>query len=317
MLGKADVQTHSDTFGVRARMARLSSSSAYMNMQKTVMRWILTVAFFLSCAPAWPQANGDPSNRPVRVALMSDLHITRGTREEQPFHKSRLERTITAINSENVDLVLIAGDLTENGTRAEFGDLRQLLKRLQAPVWFVPGNHDLGGKVIAGKNDPKAVTPERVGTFEWRLGPSWFCREHGGVRVIGVNASLLGSGLPAEAGMWKLLEQELGAPLATPTLMVLHNPPFTRRPDEPGGVYWNVEPKPRRRLLELVHRGAVRAVLSGHLHTEEIRRQDGILFVTTPPVAFGLPKGRQYRGWTLLTVPAQGEVQAEFRYLVD
>ena len=59
----------------------------------------------------------------------------------------------------------------------------------------------------------------------------------------------------------------------------------------------------------------VKVVLTGHLHRELIHRRDGILFVTTPPVSFGLPKGKQAEGWTLVTVPASGEAQAEFKHI--
>ena len=288
-----------------------------MNMQRTLNGRMVCAALLLIGLPAWAQTSTNVPNRPARVALLSDLHVTRGTKEEQPFHQGRLERALAAVNAENVDLVLIAGDLTENGTRTEFADLRKQLQKLRAPVWYVPGNHDLGGKVVAGKKTDKDVTPQRVDTFEWRMGSSWFSREQACVRVIGLNASLFGSGLKAENAMWQWLENELAQPAPQPTLLLMHYPPFTQKPNEPGGVYWNLEPQPRQRLLQLAHQGGVRAILSGHVHTENVLRQDGILFVTTPPVAFGLPKGRQYRGWTLLTVTPQGEVQSEFRYLVD
>jgi len=286
-------------------------------MRHGFMTRMALAILWLGCTSAWPQASTNAPNPCVRVALMSDLHIARGTREEQPFHRGRLERTIAAINAADVDLVLVAGDITEDGSRAEFADFRKLLKKFRAPVWYVPGNHDLGGKIIVGKRDPKAVTPARVETYEWQLGPSWFCRELPALRVIGLNASLFGSGLASEARMWEFLQKALAASAPKPTFVLLHNPLYTRKANEDGGVYWNVEPKPRARLLEVIRRAGVCAVLSGHMHTEAVRRQDGILYVTTPPVAFGLPKGRQYRGWTLLSVPAQGEVQAEFRYQVD
>lgn len=257
------------------------------------------------------------AERPVRIALMSDLHVSRGTNETQPFHRGRLDRAIAAVNAANVDLVLLAGDLTENGTRREFSDLRKALSSLKAPVWFVPGNHDLGGKLMPGKTNKNEVSRQRVRNFERALGPTWFVREHAGVRVVGVNGSILGSGFPEEGAMWAGLSNALSAAASTPTLMLIHYPPFTEKPDEPGGVYWNVEPGPRKRLLGLVQTGKVGAVLSGHLHREILRREDGRLYVTTPPVAFGLPSDRQYRGWTLLTVPAEGDLQAEFRYLMN
>ncbi len=248
---------------------------------------------------------------------MSDTHITRGTNESQPFHQGRFDRAIAAVNAAHVDLVLIAGDLTENGNRTELRDFRRQLRKLAAPVWYVPGNHDIGGKLIPGKTNKNDITHQRLRGFERRMGPSWFVRVQKDVRVVGVNGSLLGSGFAEEAAMWTTLSNALATPTNLPTLLLIHYPLFTEKLDEPGGVYWNVEPGPRQRLLALIHRGGVRAVLSGHLHREILHRQDGILWVTTPPVSFALPPDRQYRGWTLLTVPPEGEVTAEFRYLMD
>ena len=56
--------------------------------------------------------------------------------------------------------------------------------------------------------------------------------------------------------------------------------------------YWNIEPEPRQRLLKLLGERGVATVLSGHLHRPLTNRSDGILFVTTGPVSFGLPRGK-------------------------
>jgi predicted phosphodiesterase len=63
----------------------------------------------------------------------------------------------------------------------------------------------------------------------------------------------------------------------------------------------------------MLQRGGVQTVISGHIHTQRVNRDQGILYVTTPPISFGLPKGRQPEGWMLLTIPREGEVQVEFR----
>ena len=115
--------------------------------------------------------------------------------------------------------------------------------------------------------------------------------------------------------MWKLLEKELAKPSPQLTVVFSHYPAFVKTPGEGGGDYWNIEPEPRRRLLALLQQGSVKAMLTGHLHRELINRHEGILHVTTPPVSFGLPAGKQAEGWTLVTLPAQGEAQAEFRHI--
>lgn len=247
----------------------------------------------------------------VRIALVSDPHITRGTNEDQSQYKGRFDRVIASVNDAKVGLVLIAGDLTEGGRPVDIGDFQAQIKGFQAPVWVVPGNHDVGDKVLPGKKG--VVTSAKVAAYEAAYGPSFWSRTFDGIRVIGVNSSLLGSGLPVEAEQWKFLERELDKSHKTPTFILMHYPLFQHAPDESGGGYWNIEPAPRARLLNLIARSkSVRAVFTGHLH-HALSGQFGQVFLyTTPPVSFGIPRGKQPEGWTLITVSPDGSITADF-----
>jgi Icc protein len=282
-----------------------------------IKQWIFRTALVAAfCLPADAQMQGQPFGRPTRIALVSDTHTTRGTNDEQSRYRARLEKVMAAVNEAKVDLVLIAGDLTQEGKPEELADFKQQIGGFAAPVWFVPGNHDIGNKLIQGKGNETGLTPFRVGRFEMRMGPSFFVRTRAGVRVIGLNSPIFGSRFPREDSMWRFLEKELRKPSRLPTVVFMHYPPFTKKPEEPS-EYWNIEPEPRQRLLKLLRQGGVRTVLTGHLHRPLTNRSGDILFVTTGPVSFGLPAGKQPQGWTLVSVPVQGEAQAEFRPIKD
>ncbi|MDF2441385.1 MAG: hypothetical protein JWN98_2369, partial [Abditibacteriota bacterium] len=226
--------------------------------------------------------------RPVHIALVSDTHTTRGTNEDQALYKGRLDQVIASVNAAKPDLVLLAGDLTQDGKAQEYADFRAQVASFAAPMLWIAGNHDVGSKRIEGKEG--GVTTERVARYEAAMGSSFFLDVRSGVRIVGLNASLLGSGLPREVEQWTFLETVLDRPGALPTLLLMHNPPFLKTPTEPGGDYWNIEPEPRARLLKLLERGGVRIVLSGHLHRSIVNRHNNILFVTGIPVSFGLPR---------------------------
>lgn len=249
---------------------------------------------------------------PMRIALVTDTHLTRGTKEDQPLYKGHLDTVIAQVNAAHVDLVLIAGDLTQGGKPEDESDFQAEIKGFQAPVWVVPGNHDVSGKHIPGKEG--GVTPERVAAYEKAFGPSFWAKTLDGVRVIGLDSSLFGSGLPQEGDQWRFLESALDPSQSEPTLLLMHYPLYLKTADEPGGDYWNVEPAPRARLLALIKRnGHVLAVLTGHLHRLVVNRTpEGVLLYTSPPTSFGLPRGKQAEGWTLVTVPPGGPVTAEF-----
>lgn len=263
-----------------------------------------------ACRTTPAAAAKSPPPFPLRIALVSDTHVTRGAKESQPFHRVRFDKAIADVNAAKPDLVLIAGDLTENGTPQEYADFKRQIRQFHAPVWYVPGNHDIGSKRVPGKDE--GVTPARVRAYEQALGPSYWVREFGGLRIIGANGPLFGSGLPAERKMWETLERAL--PPTTnppPTLFMLHYPPFQKTNNEAGGVYWNLEPYPRARLLALLKQGGVKTVLSGHLHKALTNQFEGITLLTTTTVAHGTPQAKPAHGWMLLEVAANGTVKIE------
>jgi 3',5'-cyclic AMP phosphodiesterase CpdA len=209
----------------------------------------------------------------------------------------------------------------------------ELARGFEAPHRAIAGNHDAGNRRLPEhEDDAHEVTAERVARFEEHFGPSFWREEvNGAVRVLGVNASLFGSGLAREAEQWQWLETELGERAAWPTLLATHYPLYLETPDEAGETewnagllksYWTIEPHSRRRLLKLIARGNVRAVLSGHLHHPLRHERDGVLYLSSPPVAFALPRTqppgeKSWPGWTLITVSDDGEIEAQWQVLQD
>ncbi len=242
----------------------------------------------------------DPEN--VRIGLITDTHTTRERTGDEPLYEGHLEEVISSINQADVEVVLAAGDLTQDGTTQQMSDFQQQIKAFVRPVYVVPGNHDVGQKHNSGKQGE--VTEDRVALYEQNFGLSYWSRSVSGIRIIGLNSSLLGSGLPEEGDQWAFLENALAPSETQPTLIVMHYPLYLVSADEPGGTYWNVEPIPRARLLNLIKQnGHVLAVLTGHLHRLLVNTTpEGTLLYSSPPVSFGLPKGKQQEGWTLVTI---------------
>ena len=278
--------------------------------------YLLALAALLAASCRTPAPAQRAPDAPTRIALVSDLHVqdaTLSTNAEVKLYSARLAETIKAVNAAQVELVLIAGDLTEHGSNWELGEFRKQIKGFTAPVWFIPGNHDIGNKKIPGKKGAKAeINWGRLRDYEMETGRSWWVREAAGVRVLGLNSGLYGSKMSEEKKMWEFLETELGKTNQPPTLLVQHHPPFLTNVTEKGGDYFNMEPYPRARLLALAKQAGVKAVLSGHLHRGLTNSVDGMLLYTTPPVSFSLAKGKRNEGWTLITV-TKDEVQTEFR----
>lgn len=78
-----------------------------------------------------------PLARPLTIVLASDLHIG--------YHNRRAElaRWVDLINAEQPDLVLFGGDIIDRSIRAvEEGGFAPEFRRIAAPAYAVPGNHE-------------------------------------------------------------------------------------------------------------------------------------------------------------------------------
>lgn len=75
----------------------------------------------------------------IRIAAISDVHLGYGT------SASALKRYVQLINSQEPDLILIAGDLIDNSVRPLQNEpYAEILSTLKAPlgIYMVPGNHE-------------------------------------------------------------------------------------------------------------------------------------------------------------------------------
>src|SRR3954469_12172728 len=143
---------------------------------------LFSFALLLSVMGSWMGcAHTAPEPKTIRIALLSDSHVNNnGTKEGQHLYRDRFEKAIAMVNTSKVDLVVFTGDLTQDGKPDQFKDFLALRKQLNAPSFYVPGNHDVGNKVTPDKPGP-GVTTNRVETFEKAMGPSFFATTAAGV----------------------------------------------------------------------------------------------------------------------------------------
>lgn len=88
---------------------------------------------------------------PVRLGVVTDVHLSPpGTPDglwNNPTLYSRaselLDRVVAALAEEQVDHVIVLGDAAHRGDRASAVDALSAISRAGAPVWSVPGNHDV------------------------------------------------------------------------------------------------------------------------------------------------------------------------------
>ncbi len=106
--------------------------------------------------------------RTLTLAHVSDLHLGLG-----PAAERGADELCRSLLRSDVDHVLVTGDLTERGRRAELDRFRRAFEPLLAAgrVTLVPGNHDRAGDDVAGEimPGPRVQAEERDGLFVVRL----------------------------------------------------------------------------------------------------------------------------------------------------
>lgn len=119
-----------------------------------VMRWLSLATLILSLPLAWARfieprllfvheesldlRNGASETAKVRIALFSDTHFG-----VYP-NAMPMRRIVDRINLENVDAVMIAGDFLYELPSERIPEAISPLSNLNAPVFAVMGNHDVG-----------------------------------------------------------------------------------------------------------------------------------------------------------------------------
>ena len=107
----------------------------------------------------------------MKIAHISDIHYSKSWM----FLHDMLDRCIEIINEENPDIVIITGDVTDYGLRAEFEGVKGELERIESPYLIVPGNHD--------------SRHEGYKKFEDFFGKRFFVRDMEDYRFIGIDSS--------------------------------------------------------------------------------------------------------------------------------
>lgn len=146
----------------------------------------LLIAFIVSAYGIWNSYNLKINEveieingleKPIRAAHLTDTHLGhfRGA--------SNLKKIVKAINLQQVDVVFFTGDLLDSKIQLKPESMAPLAD-LEAPVFFVEGNHDLytGVRAIKRYLDKLGVHVLENEMYEWQ-----------GIQIIGLNHMLADS----------------------------------------------------------------------------------------------------------------------------
>ncbi|MCR9271939.1 MULTISPECIES: phosphodiesterase [Mameliella] len=171
-----------------------------------------------------------------------------------------LERTVAGIRTAlprigPIDLVVVTGDVVDNGTAAQYARFIEIMAPLGLPLRAVPGNHD--ARDLMRNAFASTDWMPRTGAIRWRY-------DLGGACVIGLDTLVPGAphgALGPETLDW--LANELAQAGHVPLIVAMHHPPI------PTGIVQMDRqglqaPEALQAILER-HPGPVR-IIAGHVH---------------------------------------------------
>lgn len=132
-----------------------------MNLRHNYLKTIMALAV---CFGISASAYG------VKITILSDIHVTPGNPND-----GKLREAVAEINADNSQLVVVDGDLTNEGSDEQLLNVKNILDKIQKPLFVLPGNHENNWSQSACK------------TFNDLWGTDRFVTETDSLVIIGIN----------------------------------------------------------------------------------------------------------------------------------
>lgn len=215
---------------------------------------------------------------PMRIVHLADFHLPGSPNKTlhgvDPY--ANLAQAVAVIRKQvpAPDLVVIGGDLLEDGEHASYQAVLDGFKDLQVPVHAVLGNHDS----LAGFR--KTAQPPRGPEF-----PGYYSFDLKGVHFVMLYSACPGKEfgrLEERQLLW--LNEDLHRSSLKPVLVFLHHPPFDtgigwldklKLANAEG--FWEIIPPYARNIL---------GVFAAHLHLQHTCLRRGVVAASCPAVSW-------------------------------
>lgn len=213
------------------------------------------------------------------LAQISDTHVQCAPdgRPGGGDASGRLMRAVRSLNAaaRRPDVVLVTGDLTNDGDRDDMEHLRGILSQLDVPYYVIPGNHD-DRDLIRSVFRQDGYLPER--------GYLNYVVEGHPLRLVFLDTlrdGHDGGRLCLDRLHW--LEETLAAARETPTVIAMHHVPF-----QSGLAPFDRAPLEGAEAMAsiLAANHQVERVVCGHLHRPMVTHWHGVTITTAPSTAF-------------------------------
>jgi 3',5'-cyclic AMP phosphodiesterase CpdA len=214
----------------------------------------------------------------MRIAHLADFHLPAAADKVVNGVKphANLLQAVEAVRKQTPapELIVLGGDLLDNGEHESYQAVADVFGDLQAPVHLVLGNHDS----LPGLR--KTWQPAKAPDF-----PGYYSFDFKGLHIVILNSSVAGKEfgrLDERQLLW--LSEDLHQSNLKPVLIFLHHPPFDTGISWLDKVklanvegFWEIIPPFAQNIL---------GVFSAHLHLQHTCTRRGVLAAGTPAVSW-------------------------------
>jgi outer membrane protein assembly factor BamB/predicted phosphohydrolase len=133
-------------------------------MRKYYIFFLLPFIFttLMACTPVKDEIH--------RFVILTDIHVMPGTESSE-----QLKAIVQEINLGDSEMVIITGDLSNQGSDEELRNVKSILDELKVPYYIIPGNHEMNWSESAGQ------------TFATLWGDDKFIFQKGKFLFVGIN----------------------------------------------------------------------------------------------------------------------------------
>ncbi|HJH31728.1 MAG TPA: metallophosphoesterase [Methanosarcinaceae archaeon] len=222
----------------------------------------------------------------TRIVHLSDIHVS-----SAHFLTDVAESVVQGVNEISPDILVITGDLTQNGSHQEYIEAKEWIDRIDCRnKVIVPGNHD----------------SRNVGylLFEDIIGARYSCCSLDGVTVVGVDSSqpdIDDGHIGREMYGW--IAEKFNPEEKDFRIFTLHHHlipvPMTGREEE--------IPEDSGDVLELLNRCNVDLVLCGHRHVPWVWKLNDMFVLNAGTACSNKIKARTTQCYNLIEIEKDGE----------
>jgi Icc protein len=214
----------------------------------------------------------------MRIAHVSDFHLPANPNKKLNgvLPHAHLAAAVEALKRQvpKPDLIILGGDLFEDGDKASYGTLEEAFGELQVPMHVVIGNHDSLANLKSSSLVPQDPSYPGYGSFDQHK-----------LHFVLLNTSTTGKGfgqLEEEQLLW--LSEDLFESRLKPVLIFMHHPPLDT------GVSWldKIKLLNAAAFWEIVppYAGNLIGVFAAHAHVQLTCTYRGLSAACCPAVSW-------------------------------